>query len=48
MSEIDNLKYKGSTVPRVIRFVWTVFFIFLFVYLGRYALPDLLMWMKRM
>lgn len=45
--ETDELRYKGSHVPRVIRLVWTAFIIFALAYLARYMWPDLVEWMKK-
>lgn len=45
--ETDELRYKGSTVPRVIRFAWTAFTVFAVIYLARYLWPDLMEWMKK-
>lgn len=45
--ETDELRYKGSTVPRVIRLVWTAFTVFAVIYLVRNFWPDLQAWMKK-
>lgn len=45
--ETDELRYKGSKVPRLIRLAWTVFTVFALVYLARHMWPDLQEWMRK-
>jgi len=45
--ETDELKYRGSKIPRILRFAWTIFAIFMLVYLARYMWPDLKEWMAK-
>ena len=45
-SEKDFLVYQGNSKPRVIRFVWTLFFLFGAYYVGKFAIPNLLEWLK--
>jgi hypothetical protein len=44
--EVDQLRYKGNGVPRVLRFAWTVFILFSIAYLAYYAWPDLRSWLE--
>lgn len=45
--EKDYLEYTGNNVPKFLRFFWTVFIVFMFVYLIRYMYPDLIDWMNK-
>lgn len=45
--ETDYMIYKGNSVPGFIKFVWLVFTIFMFFYLIRFALPDLMTWINK-
>lgn len=45
-SEKDFLVYRGNVKPRVLRFAWTVFFIFSVYYIAKFAVPNLVEWMK--
>lgn len=44
--ETDELRYRGSSIPRVIRFAWTVFGVFAAIYVARYLWPDLKEWLN--
>jgi hypothetical protein len=45
--ETDELRYRGNQFPRLLRVAWTVFALFMVVYLARYMWPDLKDWMSR-
>jgi len=45
--EVDLLQYQGNSFPRVLRLVWTILLIFCVVYLVRYMLPDLRIWLAK-
>ncbi len=46
--ETDLLKYESNTVPRILRFVWTLMFIFFAYYLAVYSWPDLKEWLAKL
>lgn len=43
--ERDHLTYVGNVIPRWLRLVWTVFFLFGIYYLASYMWPDLKIWL---
>ena len=45
--EVDQLKYRGSNIPWVIKLFWVILVIGLFYYLFTYAYPDLKEWMNK-
>jgi len=45
--ETDLLRYKNNSVPRVLRFVWTILIVFCIFYLAKYMVPDLRIWLAK-
>ncbi len=45
--EVDQLKYRGYAIPKVVKLFWVVFVIGFFYYLFTYAYPDLREWMNK-
>ncbi len=46
--ETDQLVYKSNQVPRALRLVWTLFFLFSIFYMMQFAWPDLREWIQKL
>lgn len=45
LEQKDEIMYEGSTVPKLIKWVWWTFLIWGLVYFIMYAVPDLKSWL---
>lgn len=39
--ETDYLRYRGNSVPRFLRLIWTLLILFCIFYMVKWAWPDL-------
>ncbi len=47
VSEKDFQKYVGWKIPAALKYIWIILIVWAVVYIVKYVVPDLLIWLNK-